>query len=405
MALTADSQGRVTGRFTIPANIPAGTKLVEFAGNGGTKGAASFTGRGRITINELRAVQNQTTVTTRTLERYDPLAETFTPNGAILASAVDVWVMAKGSTGNTLVELRECENGVPTARVVVAAVKRTSTLTVGGWNRFSWPPVRLEAGREYAVVVGCDDAVTAVAVAELSKYDSSANKWVTSQPYTVGVLLSSSNGSTWTPHQDKDLTFRLIHTPMASTSTVVTLPDIAVTNADELMVLAAVERPTEACDVVFQITLPDASQVTVTEGERVLLPSTMTGTIKWNAMLTGSADATPRLHKDVQMAWGTRATSGQYVTPRLTAGSGSKVSVYFDGFVPSGSSLLIEVAETAAGPWTTVPFVSAQDLGDGWADYTYRLPTWNPATATVRFTLTGHARARPMIRPPRVAIT
>lgn len=59
----------------------------------------------------------------------------------------------------------------------------------------------LQAKREYAVVVLCDDATTALYVAELGKQDPTRG-YVTSQPYQVGVLLSSSNASTWTAHQD-----------------------------------------------------------------------------------------------------------------------------------------------------------------------------------------------------------
>lgn len=53
-------------------------------------------------------------------------------------------------------------------------------------------------------------ADTAIKVAELGKYDAVNSRWVTSQSYQVGILLSSSNASTWTLHQNLDLTFRLL---------------------------------------------------------------------------------------------------------------------------------------------------------------------------------------------------
>lgn len=412
MATTADGNGQITGHFTIPAGVPIGTKLVEFEGAGGTKANAFFTGRGQITVTEMRQIQNRTTIVTQNFERYDPIAETFTLLADHIVSSVDVWPTAKGSSGNTIVEIRECDNGVPTQTVVVSDVKPTASLLLNQWQRFSWEGVRLQRGREYAIVVGCDDAVTRMATAELGKFDSSAQTWVTQQAYQIGVLLSSSNGSTWTAHQDRDLTFRLNSTPFASTTDTVPLPDVTLTNADELMVFAAVERPTPDCDVVFQITLPlgngvtaDNRVVTVAEGERVLLPVQVTGTLQWVAILTGSAAATPRLHKDVQMVWGTRATTGTYVTRSLPAGAGSKVSVYFEGFVPGTASMAIAVADTPTGTFTPVAFVSGTAIGEGWVDYVYRLATFNPATAVVRVTLTGDARNRPMVRKFRVVVS
>lgn len=412
MALTADGNGVVTGHFTVPANIPIGTKRVEFEGAGSSKAVATFTGRGQITVQELRRVQTITTTIVNNFERYDPLAETFTLNQAALVSGVDLWFTDKGTSGNTFVEIRECDAGVPSNRIVAAAVLKTANLLLNQWQRFSWAPVRAQENREYAIVVGCDDAVTRAALAELGKFDNAAQQWITAQPYQIGVMLSSSNASTWTPHQDRDLTFRLLHTPLAATAVTVALPDVAVSNCDEMIVLAAVERPTPDCDVVFEITLPlggsitsDNQVVTVAEGERVLLPGTVTGTLKWVAKMSGTSDQTPRLHKDVELVWGTRQETGTYITRGLPAGTGSKVSVYFEGFVPGSASLTIEVADVPGGTFASVPFLLGTAIGDGWTDYTYRLDSYSLATAVVRITLTGNSRNRPMLRKLRVVVS
>ncbi len=412
MALTANSSGAITGKFTIPANTPTGAKLVEFNGAGGSYSSATFVGRGQVTITELRNVQTQTTTKEEIYERYDPLAETFTLFAPTMISGVDIWPCTKGPSGRIFVEIRECSNGVPIQTVLANCVKATTTLLINQWDRFSWEPVRLEAGREYAIVVGCDDAITSIRVAELGKFDADAQQWVTVQPYQVGVLLSSSNASTWTPHQDKDMTFRLLRTPFASTARSITLPPFTMTNADELMVQAAVERPTEACDVVFKINLPDGSPaITISEGDTIVLPTQMTGTVTWSAELTGSQDATPRLHKDIQAIWGQRKQSATYITRSLpTITQPSKISVYFEcllpGYASGASSIAFHVAETASGPWTAVPFVSpATPIGEGWEDRTNRLAVWNGATVVLRVTITGTARQRPVVRKLRVAIT
>jgi hypothetical protein len=406
MAIAANSQGQVSGRFTIPANVPPGAKLVQFLGAGGSKGNATFVGRGQLTITELRQARTETTIVTTHIEAYDPLAETFTLSAPAFIGSTDIWICDKGVSGTTLVQIRETGNGVPTRAVIAEARIKTSLLLTGQYNRFSWPPVRLEQGVEYAIVIGCDDAVTAAGVAELGKFDNAAQKWVTSQPYQIGVLLSSSNGSTWTAHQDRDLVFKLNATPLASTSRTIALPDQTVTNCDELIVLAAVERPTADCDCTFTLTLPDNSQVTVAEGERVLLPVTVNGIIRMSATLTGTLVATPSLHKDVQLVYCSRAASATYVTRAITAGTSSKVSVYFEAAAPAPSSVLVEVSPNGAtGTWTTLPVVSAVALGGGWMDTTCRMTGYNNPNAVIRITLTGSARARPQVRKLRVVIT
>ncbi len=87
---------------------------------------------------------------------------------------------------------------------------KAANITLGQWTAIHWPATALQANREYALVILCDDAETALAIAELGKFDAARERWVTAQPYQVGVLLSSSNASTWTAHQDADLTFELL---------------------------------------------------------------------------------------------------------------------------------------------------------------------------------------------------
>jgi hypothetical protein len=408
MTLTANSQGAISGHFTIPPNVKPGSKLVEFIGAGGSKGQATFVGRGQITIKELRQVNTETTIITTHLEAFDPLAETFTLAAPAFISGADIWMCAKGSSGVTLVQLRETIAGIPTREVLAEARIATASLTINQFHRFTWPPLRLEPGVEYALVIGCDDATTAVGVAELGKFDTAQQRWVTSQPYQVGVLLASSNGSTWTPMQERDMTFKLLATPLSATTRTVNLPDLTVTNCDEVVILAAVERPTEDCDVTFTITLPDNTQITMSEGERVLLPVTVNGVLKWRANLKGTLTATPRLHKDVQLVYCSRATSASYVTRAITAGSGSKISVYYEANLPSTATAVIEVCPdiTVGSPtWTSIPVISGVELGFGWVDTTARVTGYNSANAVVRVTLTGNARARPQIRKFRVVIT
>lgn len=214
MTLTANGAGQITGSFTIPANVPTGVKRVTFLGNQGSFGAARFIGEGTILTQTQRQV---TTIETRV---YDPLAQTFRLDTSRHVTGVDFKFTAKGSTSNKVyLEIRETELGLPNAVTLAQGVLQGSAITVGGWNKISLTrPVYLQAGVEYAMVLLTDDAVHAVALAELGKYDATAGQFVTSQPYTIGTLLKSSNATTWTPVQEADLTFRMYGASFTSTT-------------------------------------------------------------------------------------------------------------------------------------------------------------------------------------------
>ena len=116
MSLTANGSGQLAGKFTIPANIPAGSKLVEFYAGSTQRAAATFIGRGTLERQELRLVT--TIVNRRVLQWFtDPLAQTFTLTAKKMVTGVDLWFKTKG-TSNVLVQIREVDNGFPTAEVI-----------------------------------------------------------------------------------------------------------------------------------------------------------------------------------------------------------------------------------------------------------------------------------------------
>jgi hypothetical protein len=219
MPLTANSNGQITGSFTIPSNVPVGTKRVTFLGNQGSFGAARFIGAGTIVTRTQRQL---TTIETRF---WDPLAQTFRLDQPRHVTGVDFKFTARGSTSNKVyLEIRETELGLPNATTLAEGVLQGSAITVGDWNKIALTrPVYLQPGVEYAMVLLTDDPTHAVGLAELGKYDSAAQAFVTSQPYTIGTMLKSSNASTWTPVQESDLTFRMYGALFSSTTRTVAL--------------------------------------------------------------------------------------------------------------------------------------------------------------------------------------
>lgn len=406
--LIANADGLIGGRFTIPAKIPAGAKRVDFLGEA-TTATATFIGRGVLKTEELRVITSQ--VNRRTLSWFgDPLAETFILDKTKQIAAVDLWFTAKGGS-NVLIQIRDVSLGLPTADVIAEAILPPAQIKLNGFTRFKFPPALLEAGHEYAIVAACNDAVTALAIGELGKFDAVANQWVTSQPYTIGVLLSSSNNRTWTAHQNADLTFRLLAADyQVATNTIesgsprrtVALDPVDVVDADHLIVMAAVERPSENTNVVFDLSV-GGTLYSVIEGQRLTLPQRYTGQVTWSARLIGTYEESPRLYRDVHLVAGTRLMSGEYVSRQIPTDGGTKISVYYQALTPGTSSVRAKIQNGAA--WVDIPAVSGTPIGDGWVDVTCVLTGFAQTDTRVKLELAGTAQSRPRVRNLRLAIT
>lgn len=394
MTLQANSQGVLTGKFTIPANVPAGTKLVQFTGEGGTVGRATFTGQGEITTTTLRNVRTLVT------QFYDPLAQTFTLQDSCQVNAVDLYFTAKGDT-DILVQIRETSTGIPTQTILgERRVKPAEIVSLSTATHLDFPaPISLQSGVEYAIVILCDDAVSALSVAELGKFDSGAQRWVTSQPYQIGVLLSSSNAVTWTPHQDRDLAFGLHRAVYGENQKTVLLGTVPVTNATDLMLLTTEELPSSVTRVEYELALPGGATFTVADAQPVRLDAAITGDVTVRAKLYGNSNFSPVLFPGTQLVVGRVGDTGTYVSRAIAGGSNVRVKVIFDALIPGGSAVNVSYKGGDVGDsWVTVPFVGSTQGDDGFYEITHEVTGVNENMVQVKLELTGAASARPRVK-------
>lgn len=438
----ADADGNVTGQFTIPANMKAGTKQVVFLGQT-SRAEATFVGRGTLKIEDLRVVN--TVINRRTLTWYgDPLAQTFILATRQQIAAIDLWFVAGGwgtTAGftNVVVQVRDVVNGFPTLDVITEAIltpaQIAAQMTANGFVRFNLPPAMLDADRMYCFVVMCDDAQHTLAIATIGMVDDRTSRAVMEQPYQIGDLLSSSNNRTWLVHPKSDLAFRLL----AQTSRIadlvkevmITPAPLAVTSAelptiDHLMIQAIVDRPTSDCDVVFTLTTTENNVdrvYTLIENQPMTFSPAFAGTVTIKATLTGSATATPILYRDITLVVGQRLSPCDYITRAIetrVAGTVSgtvKVSLYYDAWVPDyaqwGDYLDAYYQSDDVGgvpTWSSLPLVSNLDvnplpLADNWREFHHEVTGVTAGTTRIKLSLTGTAQARPRVRNLRVAIT
>ena len=396
---TAGTDGTMTGIFTIPDGIPAGVKSVVFTGAGGSLAQATFVGQGTLETTTLRTVQS----VVNTL--IDPVAQTFTLTAGSQISGVDLFFTAKGASG-VHVQLRETSAGYPTRVVLAESIIAADALTVGKFQRILFDaPVALTSGVEYALVVLCDDADTALGVAELGSFDSSAQQWVTAQPYTVGVLLSSSNASTWTAHQTKDLTFRLLAPTYDAKDLTVDLGATTIlTEATDLILKACAETPSAAARVDYVVSLPSGDEMTIAADQPVELSTAMTGAVSVKAKLSGGGVTSPLLWPGTQLIAGTVARTGTYYTRTIPATGATSLTLVYDAYIPSGATVTPEY-QVDGGDWTAMTAKGTTQEGDGNVEYSWHVAISDVDTAKVRLTLTGTTAARPMVYGIRMMAT
>lgn len=399
----ANASGLLTGSFQIPQAIPAGAKLVEFLGAGGSYGSATYVGRGQI-ITETRR-----RILTTVVRRWDPLAQTFTLPERRVIGGLELWFTAKGGSAPVIVQIRETQVGMPTTTVLTEGRLAASDIkTDGNATRVLLDPVALEANREYALVVLTDDANHAVSVAELGKYDPRTG-WVTAQPYQIGVLLSSSNGITWTAHQTQDLTFRLLGCRFTQTSKTVSLGQYTVTHLSDVMALAGVERPAAGTDVQFLATDAQGRTYTLSEDQGLALAEKLSGNLAVSAKLTGTEVASPILYPGTQLVFGTLEAAGDYLSRAIPAAATFNVAVTFEALTPGTSSVTVEAESGAPGSFQALSLLSGVEVGNGWVERTYQamslVGVGAERTTRVKLALSGTPAHRPFVRNLRVIVT
>ena len=394
MALTANSDGNASGRFTIPSGIPAGTVEVAIEGDQGSRGTTTYTASGEIETQQRRVV---TTVT----QWYDPLAQTFALIEGRHIGGVDLW-FKKAGTSRVQVQIRETTVGFPNQNVIAHATLKPDQIKIDGTpTRVTFRPIWLEANTEYAIVILTDDAETEVAVAEVGQYDSVHQTYVTKQAYQTGVLLSSSNASTWTSHQTMDLTFRLLACKFTEKQLEVDFGQITAAKNTDILIMADVERASNETDVEFILTDKNGKQNIISEDMSVQLQEELDGEVSFKARLKGNETKSPVLYQGVQLLLGTQRTTGDYVTRAIPAGTNSMVKVTYECYTPGTSSVKVYYQQPNL-EWALITLDSGSNIGDGVEERTHILNSYNQDTVKIKIVLEGNVMYRPYVKNLRV---
>ena len=219
---------------------------------------------------------------------------------------------------------------------------------------------------------------------------------MTQQPYTTGVLLSSSNASTWTPHQDLDLTFRLLACRFTATAKRIPLGTITANQVSDMIALARVERPAVDTNLTLVFTDQDGDQLTVVDGQVVSLQNRLNGNVTVEAVLTGSDLRSPVLYPGVQAVLGNVKENATYVSRLIDCPGATKVIVAYEALLGGPATVKVEVLRN--GAWTVAPVTGGSPIGDGWQETICTLSNFAVDQTAVRLTLSGSIVYRPRLR-------
>lgn len=408
---TADANGKISGSFVIPANVTAGTKAVLAKGAGDTEANSIFTGQGTIETDVMRRVTTVQTWTRAVIRgeggggirdtnngsqgSADPQAQIFNVAEPRQIVGVDFHLCHVGNTSKHLiVEQVATDNGYPATDIQAqAAVSMIGA--VQGWKsaRYALPLTTL-SDRLSAFVIKTDDNAHSISLAKLGDFDAVNQKYVSSHPYVVGPRFSSVNAATWTAHQDEALAFRLVAAKFTALTKTVDLGEFGVVRCSDIQIRAAVELPSAACSVVFEVERANGTIYRLLPFQVLQLTEYLTETLKVRAVLTGTEKLSPILFAPIEIVSGEIEEEATYVTRAMSLGNAVRAAAYFAAYLPGGSTISMAYS-IDLGAWQDLPLTETEQLAFPlWTERKHQKTNLSGQTVRFKITATGGPAAR-----------
>ena len=221
----------------------------------------TYTGTGQTVTTTIT-----TTITTTYVYRSDPLSESFYMPREGYVTGVGLFFTAKDSveSNNIVVELRNMVNGFPGTTTYARKLVPGKSIVADEKGRVETrvtfdDPVYCNAIDQYCFVVLTDSSSYCLAIAELAQPDMVTGANVASNPFTGGVLFSSSNALSWTVHNGADLEFNLYTAKFSATAARCDFGKVACADGlfDRLELSYATETPS-GTQVTWEVELNDS---------------------------------------------------------------------------------------------------------------------------------------------------
>lgn len=237
------ADGTFKAMITIPPGIRCGTREITVK-NEDNLAIGTFTAQGRKKVTEDVIIQTHVTV-----NLYDPLAQSFQFDTNRVVTSFEAFFASKDDSANVMVQVRGMsEGGQPNKTVYAQTLLKPSQIQVSDnaskATKITFDdPLMVEAGKEYCIVFITDSNMYTMWLAEMGEnLVDKPDQMVTANPYVEGVLFSSSNASTWTPHQRSDLKFN-VYTARFNEEAVMEFDVMRDVNADSIVLMSTYLTP------------------------------------------------------------------------------------------------------------------------------------------------------------------
>lgn len=405
--IKADNSGKFEAKFMIPERILTGIREVRLESSSTVPGYESYetsafalyqaSGTSRTiqrTVTTLTTVLLNRVTTITTTNYIDPVGQTFVLDKMTLVRGIDLYFQAKPDDDTPITcDIREVVNGNITSTIYGHKTLLASEVNISEDSnlatRFTFEdPVLLEENKEYAVVVRSTSPSYRIWVAELGGIDVASGDTVVSNPYLIGVMMSSSNNSSWTMHQTTDIKFRLIENTYATSSEVYFDQLTSESTFSRVYLLADAIIP-EGTSVSWYYSVDNGITYQSIAPYNISLLKQMYSSVLLKAVLTRNPQSTlsPIIAIDsVGAILSSYDTEGYYISKNIPGlDEYTHVDIILDTYILANTRMKVFVSaskdEQNRDILVEAPLDSSEKpLNYGWREKTYRVTLPEPAT-------------------------
>ena len=333
---------------------------------------------------------------------YDPLAQSFVFPEDTIITKTGLFFAAKDPTKSVVVQVRNVVNGYPGVECYASSVLTPSQVNVSATGTVETvvtfdQPVYCKADEFYCICILSDANTYQMFIAELGKKDLITQGFVTTQPYSVGVLFSSSNSFTWSAHQAADLKFKVYRTKYTNDGEVVFNNITDQTMVAVCLAVSSVDFKNNGIDWFYKIGsgawTPIATYVDRELGAQV-------NNITLKAVIRKGNYISPMLANDcINLISLLTKSSGTYISREVTMDEAfTNIRVVMDLNIPTGTtcSVYVQCADNANPDWIALTNPSVVPVSEEYLRHEWTLDGLSTTKYRVKVVLTTN---NPVVRP------
>lgn len=367
----ADSSGKVVATFTIPPNIVTGTREVILSNNNNTC-STTYT-----SIGTKETTVDTITKTFITLTAVDPLAQTFQFNVDTVLTSVGIYLSAKDSGNNLVVQIRNVVNGYPGTtvygEVVVSPSNCHPSADATAETKVTFvDPIMCSANTQYCIVVETNSATDSMYICDLGQKDITTGTLVSKQPYLAGLLFSSKNGIAWTANQTMNMKFNIYTGTFNPTGTIQFDPITSI-SADKLLLLAEFLTPANT-GCIWSMNINDGGYQPVTSFQD-FDTNLIVNKVQLQATFKSDTNMSPLISQESFTLVGfLQDTSAVYVSKNTNnIDPYNYVKMQFEADIPQGCTITPQFSYDNGTTWQSPPQTHSTAVEPLWSSYVYEL--------------------------------